>query len=218
MKHSFLTLVLISLITFFAKGQTYTLEYVSGANQTYCGGGMPEPMVFKIKNSAGAYVNNITAEGLSFDVTSTQEGGKYDGQFNNLNNYCKNGDANCFGGYYYVPSNSGKGTYTLALTVVLKKGSAKVAEYKANQNISTCGVANKYKVISATWAVGTKKADVTKRVQELADGGAASFEARNHILNADPAAGERKTLTVVYTVNGGAQITKSCMEREFFKW
>jgi len=72
-------------------------------------------------------------------------------------------------------------------------------------------------VISATWAVGDKKSDVTKRVQEIAKTGLPSFEARNHILFADPAAGQQKTLTVVYVKNG-VQATKSCLERKFFEW
>ena len=218
MKHSFLILILVSIFSITAKAQTYKLEYVSGDKQTYCGGGMPAPLVFKIKDAAGKYVTNLTTEGIKFEATSTQTGGIYDGTFNNANDYCKNSDAGCFGGYYFVPSNSGKPAYTLTVKVVIKKGTKILAEYNSTQNISTCGAPVKYKIVSATWAVGAKKADVTKRVQQLADGGQSNFEARNHILNADPAVGQRKTLTVVYTINGGAPVTKSCMEREFFKW
>lgn len=71
------------------------------------------------------------------------------------------------------------------------------------------------KVSNAIWFNGTRKADVTAKVQEIANTGVASFEARNHILGADPAAGVQKTLTVTYTKNGVTQ-TKSVLERQFF--
>lgn len=114
---------------------TFSLEYVSGAGQNYGGGGMPQPMVLKIKEKeTGSYVTDMKAKGLSFDVSTNKEG-QYDGAFNNLNNYCENGDKACFGGYYYVPSNSGQPPYTLRVTVTLKKDGKAVDSYVVEQNI-----------------------------------------------------------------------------------
>ena len=43
--------------------KVYQLEYITGNNQTYSGGGMPLPMVFKIKNiTDNVYVTNLVAE------------------------------------------------------------------------------------------------------------------------------------------------------------
>ena len=96
---------------------------------------MPYPMVFKIKEkSTGGYVTDIRSKGLTFEVTANKEG-KYDGTFNNLNDYCKNGDKACYGGYYYVPSNSGKSPYTLKVTVTLKKDGQVTDTYIVEQDI-----------------------------------------------------------------------------------
>lgn len=114
---------------------SFSLEYVSGAGQSYSGGGMPQAMVFKIKEKAtGSYITDLRAKGLSFEVKANKEG-KYDGRFNNLNNYCKNGDKGCFGGYYYVPSNRGSSPYTLQVTVMLKKDGKTLDSYVVEQNI-----------------------------------------------------------------------------------
>ncbi|MEZ4963597.1 MAG: hypothetical protein R2791_00020 [Saprospiraceae bacterium] len=116
-------------------GGSYSLEYVSGAGQDYGGGGMPKPMVLKIKDKAsGSYVTDLRGNGLTFEVTANTDG-QYDGQFNNLNNYCKNGDKACYGGYYYVPSNRGKSPYTLKVTVTLKKDGKAVDSYVVEENI-----------------------------------------------------------------------------------
>jgi len=112
----------------------YRLEYVSGGGQSYGGGGMPQAMVFKIRAANSGYIRNLRNSGLSLEVTANRDG-KYDGKFNNLNNYCKNGDTSCFGGYYYVPSNRGKSPYTLELTVSLKKGDKVLDTYVVKQNI-----------------------------------------------------------------------------------
>jgi hypothetical protein len=114
---------------------SFNLEYVSGGNQSYGGGGMPSAMVFKVKEMSGSYVTDLRAKGLAFEVKANKGGGKLDGNFNNWNNYCKNGDKSCYGGYYYIPSNRGGTSYVLELEVTLKKGDTVVDTYTVKQNI-----------------------------------------------------------------------------------
>lgn len=73
------------------------------------------------------------------------------------------------------------------------------------------------KVLSATWGVKGRTADVSKRVQELWNTGESKFEVRNHILNADPAKGVQKSLTVVYSKNG-VEKSKTVTERGYFEF
>lgn len=73
-------------------------------------------------------------------------------------------------------------------------------------------------VTSATWFNGARKADVTAKVREFATTGQYRFEARNHILGADPAAGVQKQLTVVYTNGSCEPVTKTVTERQFFEF
>ncbi len=102
------------------------------------------------------------------------------------------------------------------LTIVyVKGGQEKTVKLQEGKYFTFFDPADVIQIKSATWAVGAKSADVTKKVQEIADSNAEKFEARNHILGADPAAGQQKTLTVVY-IKGGKEITKSCLERQFF--
>jgi len=114
----------------------FILELVSGGDQTYSGGGMPKPMVFKIKNNkTGAYIANLSQNDLSMEMISDNSSGKADGTFNNLNDACKNGSKECFGGYYYISSNRGKAPFTLAVTVQLKKGGKLIDSYVVKQSI-----------------------------------------------------------------------------------
>lgn len=73
------------------------------------------------------------------------------------------------------------------------------------------------KVLSATWGVKGRTANVTNRVQELWNTGESKFEVRNHILNADPAKGVHKSLTVVYSKNG-VKTSKTVTERGYFEF
>lgn len=61
---------------------------------------------------------------------------------------------------------------------------------------------NEIKVISAQYGVPGRLANVSAKVQEIANSGEAKFWVRNHILGADPATGVHKSLTLVYTING----------------
>ena len=104
----------------FTTDKEYQLEYISGNNQTYPGGGMPFPMVFKIRNvTDDVYVTNLAGEGLS--ILATAPSGHQDAAFNNLNDYCGEGiNSSCFGGYYYVEPNHSS-PYVLSITVTLEK-------------------------------------------------------------------------------------------------
>ncbi len=113
----------------------YSVEIVSGNGQSYSGGGMPQPMVIKIKDKAGLSISDLKAAGLSINVTANKPG-QYDGVFSNLNNACKNGDNSCFGGYYYVESNTGKAPYDLIITVSVMKD---------NKMVATCNFVQKIK-------------------------------------------------------------------------
>ncbi len=69
-------------------------------------------------------------------------------------------------------------------------------------------------IISATWGVGAKQADVTAKVKSLIKSGQLKFEVRNHILEADPAKGEHKQLKVEY-MKDGKKMSKTFTERSF---
>jgi len=114
----------------------YSIEAVSGDSQTYGGGGMHKPMVIRIKNKQTQnYVQDLRQEGIEIQATANVDGGKYDGPFSNFNDYCNTGDKSCYGGYYYVPSNSGGTAYTLAVTVTIVKDGQEIDSYVFNQNI-----------------------------------------------------------------------------------
>jgi CSLREA domain-containing protein len=113
---------------------SYKLEYLSGSGQTYRGGGMPNPMVFKIKNTTnGSYVNQTLAA-LGLSMVATASLGYQDAEFNNLNNYDGLG-AEAYGGYYYVPPNTGP-AYTLKVTVTLSLNGVPVDSYLITENIT----------------------------------------------------------------------------------
>jgi hypothetical protein len=114
--------------------KVYQLEYVSGGNQTYTGGGIPYPIIVKIKNlSDNVYVTNLVAENLEIKATSSI--GYQDLEFNNSNNYCNNGDNGCYGGSYYVPANSGS-AYVLTVSVALRKNNQDISIITITENIT----------------------------------------------------------------------------------
>lgn len=111
----------------------YKLEYVSGNGQTYGGGGMPKPMIFKIKNvGQNTYVSGELPSNLS--ITATANNGYHDGAFIANGEYCGSGE--CYSGYYYVPSNSEKPSYKLHITVTLRKNGVVIDTYNILQNIT----------------------------------------------------------------------------------
>ncbi len=113
----------------------YKLEYLSGSGQTYAGGGMPLPMVFKIKNTtANTYVNQSLGL-LNLSMAASASVGYQDAEFNNLNNYGGQG-VEGFGGYYYVPTNYGP-AYTLQITVTLSLNGVPVDSYLITENITS---------------------------------------------------------------------------------
>ena len=118
----------------FKTPKDYQLEYVSGNNQTYPGGGIPLPLVFRIKNVSDAvYITDIDAENLSMGATAPT--GYQDAAFNNLNDYCGEGvNSSCYGGYYYVEPNTGS-SYVLSLTVTLKVAGQNVSTFLITENI-----------------------------------------------------------------------------------
>lgn len=107
------------------------IEIISGNGQTYGGGGLPEPMVIKIKDSTGQYVTDLKAAGLKIEVSSNHPKGKYDLEFSNSSR----DDKTTFEGFYYVPSNSGMPAYKLKVTVQVKKAGAIVGTTSFEQNI-----------------------------------------------------------------------------------
>lgn len=114
--------------------KAYQLEYVSGSNQTYGGGGIPNPLVVKVKNiTDNVYVTNLVGEGLEIKASSTV--GNQDSEFNNFNNYCGNGDNSCYGGSYYVPANSGS-AYVLTISVALRKNNQDISLILITENIT----------------------------------------------------------------------------------
>jgi uncharacterized protein (TIGR02145 family) len=114
-------------------GQNYQLEYISGGNQTYPGGGMPQPMIFKVKNlTNNAYVTNLATENLSITATGP---GSLDVSFNNQNNYCGNGDNTCFGGFFTVPATC-VSPYKLNISVSLMKNNQNIYTVSITENIS----------------------------------------------------------------------------------
>jgi uncharacterized protein (TIGR02145 family) len=114
----------------------YQLEYISGSNQTYYGGGMPFPMVFKIKDVADdVYITDLLGENLSIKATASR--GYQDSEFNNISDYCGEGvNSDCFGGYYYVEPNYSP-DYVLTISVTLKKNDQEVSVYIITENIMT---------------------------------------------------------------------------------
>lgn len=115
----------------------YELEYISGNIQTYSGGGLPNPMVFKIKNqNTDEYINgDLSSQDLS--LTATASKGYQDAEFNDLNNYCENGDLGCYGGYYYVEPLGGAPPYVLNIDVELRSNGELLDIYEITQNIGS---------------------------------------------------------------------------------
>jgi uncharacterized protein (TIGR02145 family) len=122
----------VSFTTLDSKG--YQLEYISGNNQTYNGGGIPFPIVFKIKNvNDNVYITDLGAANLSINATASI--GYQDAEFNNLQDYCGNGDNACYGAYYYVEPNTGP-AYLLTISVTLKKDNQNVSVFTITENIT----------------------------------------------------------------------------------
>lgn len=112
----------------------YQLEYVSGSNQTFQGGSLPSPLVFRIKNiTSNRYVTNLSTEMLSIELTSSS--GFQDGDFSNADAFCSNGDNSCFGVYYYVDPNTGP-PYTLTINVTLKRNDQILYQVIVKENIT----------------------------------------------------------------------------------
>ncbi|RKY90404.1 MAG: hypothetical protein DRQ01_09240 [Ignavibacteriae bacterium] len=102
-----------------SRNTVFQLEYVSGNNQRYVGGGMPSPMVFKIKNlTSNEYVSGYLPNS-DLSLIAIASVGFQDADFNDLNDYCGNGDDGCYGGYYYVQPVNGS-PYDLNITVRLR--------------------------------------------------------------------------------------------------
>ena len=54
-----------------ATTDAYSLEYVSGGQQQYPGGWLPQPLVFKIKDkNTGAYVTDLATNNFTFETNS----------------------------------------------------------------------------------------------------------------------------------------------------
>lgn len=112
----------------------YQLEYVSGSNQTFQGGSLPSPLVFRVKNiTSNSYVTNLSTEMLSIEMTSSS--GFQDVVFGNAEDYCSDGDKSCFGGYYYVDPNIGP-PYTLTINVTLKRNDEILFQVMVNENVT----------------------------------------------------------------------------------
>ena len=112
----------------------YQLEYISGGNQTYSGGSMLLPMVFKIKNvTDNIYVTDLVAEKLSLNAIAAT--GYQDSGFNNNNDYCGNGDNSCYGGFYYVETNTGQ-SYILSIIITLMQDNQYLSDFTIKENIN----------------------------------------------------------------------------------
>lgn len=71
------------------------------------------------------------------------------------------------------------------------------------------------KIQSATYGVGTSTVDVTKAVSAQLKDGRLNFVVTPSALNvSDPAPGRMKTLSVTYTINGGANNTATAVDNE----
>jgi len=154
----------------------YKLEYVSGNNQTYRGGGMPRPMVFRIKNTVtNTYVTTSHLGELGLSLTATASTGYQDAEFNNLNNYDSLG-AEAYGGYYYVEVNSGP-AYTLKITVNLSLNGDIIDTYLINENILSTGTS------TTTTTVSTKTTTTSTTVPESPDKVSAEIRADDNGLH-----------------------------------
>jgi len=110
----------------------YQLEYVSGSGQSYYGSGMPAAMVFKVQDTGtGTYLADLTGSGLAMAATASV--GYQDLAFNNAGNYDGLGQLG-WGGYYYVPFNTGP-AYTLEITVTLSLNGVPIDTYLITENI-----------------------------------------------------------------------------------
>ena len=115
--------------------KVYQLEYISGSNQTYSGGGLPLLIVFKIKNTTdNVYVTNLETENLSINATASI--GFQDYAFNNLADFCDPGDNSCYAGSYYIPPNTGL-AYVLSITITLKKDNLDLDAVTITENITS---------------------------------------------------------------------------------
>ena len=74
-------------------------------------------------------------------------------------------------------------------------------------------MASGLKIVSAKYGVGTNTLDVGSAVTGLIENGRLNFVVSAGALNVDdPAPGKPKTLTIVYTINGGGNNTKSAID------
>ncbi len=112
----------------------YRLVYVSGDNQTYAGGGLPQPMVFRVFNtSTSTYLTDLVPSNLS--MTASASIGYHDGEFNNLNNFCLDQPLECYGGYYYIPVNTSGSPFILEIRVSLLENGVEIDHRIMTQNI-----------------------------------------------------------------------------------
>ncbi len=112
----------------------YRLVYVSGDNQTYPGGGMPQPMVFRVLNTATSnYLTELESANLA--IVATAIIGYQDASFNNFNDYCNDNSLECFGGYYYIPIHTSGSPFTLEIRVSLSENGTEVDHRIISQNI-----------------------------------------------------------------------------------
>lgn len=116
--------------------EQFELEYISGNGQTYGGGGMPYPLVFKIKNlNLNSYVTNLNDKDLTLSAVANT--GNLEDPFTNSSNYCGNNDPGCFGAYYYISSNQGNPPFILTITVMLKRNNVEIDSYIIQQKITS---------------------------------------------------------------------------------
>jgi hypothetical protein len=116
----------------------HELEYVSGNGQTYPGGTMPSPIVFKIKygycpGSSYYFQGPLSQSGYWLRAEALQ--GYQDQAFNNQNDYVGQG-VEAYGGSWYVETNTGA-PYAVEITVSLYLGSVILDSYSIVENIST---------------------------------------------------------------------------------
>lgn len=112
----------------------YKLVYVSGNAQSYPGGGMPFPMVFKILHTASNnYISNLNSVNLTLS-SSADVGYDDGGGYNNINDYCNDQTDLCYGGYWYHEPNYSS-PYILIIKVSLKENGIEIDYNNLTQNI-----------------------------------------------------------------------------------
>ncbi|MBK9681535.1 MAG: hypothetical protein IPO69_22215 [Saprospiraceae bacterium] len=117
---------------------TFKLQYISGNAQTYPGGGMPQPMVFRVLNTASnTYLTDLFSEHLTITSSSVVDLGYEDAAFQNANDYCNDQSNQCFGGYYYIPANYTTTPFTLFIKVSLKLNGVEIDFTNLTENIKS---------------------------------------------------------------------------------